>query len=61
LKPRCGRLDGFVKRTYNRFACPEGPGGFVAGDRLDTLARQALIRVAVREQGIILLRRVPSG
>lgn len=56
-----GRLDRLVKRTYNRVTRLEGPGGFVTGNRLAALAHRALIGVAVKEQGIILLRRMPSG
>jgi len=33
----------------------------VTGNRLDTLAHRVLIGVAVKERGIILLRRMPSG
>jgi hypothetical protein len=54
-------LTGLVKRTYNRVTRLEGPGGFVTGNRLAALAHRALIGVAVKEQGIILLRRMPSG
>jgi hypothetical protein len=55
------RLDRLVKRTYNRVTRLDGPGGFVTGNRLAALAHRALIGVAVKEQGIILLRRMPSG
>lgn len=56
-----GTLDRLVQRTYNRVTRLEGPGGFVTGNRLAALAHRALIGVAVKEQGIILLRRMPSG
>ncbi len=61
MRPAQAGLTGWSKRTYNRVTRLDGPGGFVTGNRLAALAHRALIGVAVKEQGIILLRRMPSG
>ena len=61
LAPAQAGLDRLAERTYNRVLPSGGAGRDWAGNRLEMLARRALIGVAVKAQGIILLRRMPSG